>query len=157
MKKIFLLPLIAVLGFAIFSTSTFAKVAEKPKNTKDLKDVPASSNYTSVIIDCTGIFLVRAMSPVLLDAKYNEIYPGSYAKYMKLEEIMEGRIITYEKDLAKAKANFLAGKKPLILKPIGIEGIIKSNPMLSRQDAIKLKLAELDGKFMASKKVIFVY
>ncbi|MFN8671696.1 MAG: hypothetical protein U0457_06365 [Candidatus Sericytochromatia bacterium] len=161
MKKLVITSLIStfILG-ATINYSFASKAVNNKKTMKENKNVKKDQQqdfYTSVIVDCTGSFLIRAMSPVLLDGKYNELYPGQYAKNMKMEDIMEGRVITYEKSLAKAKSNPLAGKKPLILKPTGIEGAIRSNPMLSRQDAIKLKLADLDGKFLAGKKVIFVY
>lgn len=132
---------------------TFKKVEQKTnKKTEQKREF-----YTSVIINCNGMSLGRSMSPVLFDNKYNEVYPSTYSKYMSTLDVMEGKVFIYEKTINSAKNNVKAGKKPLIVKAIDLEGLFKSNPVISREDSIKIKLADFDGKFLKEKKVIFVY
>lgn len=148
----------------IFSTMFFcsillsSNVLAKNMPKKEIKKVEQKKNfYTSVIINCNGMSLGRSISPALLDAKYTEVYPSIYSKYMSTLDIMEGKVFIYEKSLDFAKNNQKAGKKPLIIKPVNLEGMFKANPVISREDSIKLKLADFDGKFLKDKKVIFVY
>jgi hypothetical protein len=138
----------------LLSSNVLAKSMPKkaPKKIEQKKDF-----YTSLIVNCKGLSLGKSMSPVLLDVKYNELYPSIYSKYMSTLDVMEGKVIKYEKDLDFAKASAIAGKKPLIIKPIDLEGLFKSNPVITREDSIKLRLADFDGKFLKDKKVIFVY
>lgn len=142
----------------LLNNNVLAKSMPKKEIKKEIKKVEQKKDfYTSVIINCNGMSLGRSMSPVLLDAKYNELYPSVYSKYMSTLDIMEGKVFTYEKSLDFAKNNPKAGKKPLIIKAVDLEGMFKSNPILTREDSIKLKLADFNGGFLKEKKVIFVY
>lgn len=119
--------------------------------------VHADTDYTSVIIDCSNLGLTKAMSPVVVDQKGNEIYPGAAGNEMSMHDILEGNLVSYETSMIKANVNKVAGKKPLILKATSVKGILSSDPELSRLDTIKLSLANNQSKFLSKRKVIFVY
>lgn len=119
--------------------------------------VYADEDYTSVIIDCSNLGLNKAMSPVVIDEKGNEIYPGSAAATMDMKTVLDGSVVSYEKSVEKANVNKLAGRKPLIIKANAVKGILSSDPMLGRLDSIRLALANNQAKFLSKRKVIFVY
>lgn len=119
--------------------------------------VHADDDYTSVIIDCSNLGLNKAMSPVVIDQKGNEIYPGSAGNEMDMKDVLDGSIVSYEKSMLKANSNKAAGKKPLIIKAKAVKGILSSDPELSRLDTIRLSLANNQAKFLSKRKVIFIY
>jgi hypothetical protein len=114
-------------------------------------------NYTSVIIDCSKMQIARAMSPIVRGTSGDEIYPGSAGKFMDMNAVLEGKVVTYENSITKAKVNPIAGAKPLIIKPVSVGGIQNSDPILTRLDSIKLFLANLDEDFLSKRKIIVVY
>lgn len=119
--------------------------------------VYADEDYTSVIIDCSNMGLTKAMAPVIVDEKGQEIYPGSAAATMDMKAVLDGSIVSYEKSLEKAHINKLAGKKPLRIKASAVKGILSSDPMLSRLESIRLALANNQTKFLSQRKVILIY
>ena len=123
---------------------------------KEVKKVEPK-NYTSVIIDCSKMQIARAMSPMVRGTSGDEIYPGSAGKFMDMNAVLEGKVVTYENSITKAKVNPIAGAKPLIIKPVSVGGIQNSDPILTRLDSIKLFLANLDEDFLSKRKIIVVY
>ncbi|MBC7472987.1 MAG: hypothetical protein H7263_01755 [Candidatus Sericytochromatia bacterium] len=119
--------------------------------------VQANENYTSVIIDCSNMGLLRAMSPVVINEKGDELYPGDAAATMDMKAVLAGKIVNYEKSIEKAIINDNAGKHPLIIKASSVKGILSSDPVLSRLDTIKLSLANNEAKFLGQRKVILIY
>lgn len=119
--------------------------------------VYADDDYTSVIIDCSNLGLNKAMSPVVIDEKGLEIYPGSAGNEMDMKDVLSGGVVSYENSMEKASTNKLAGRKPLIIKANAVRGILSSDPMLGRLDSIRLALANNQSKLLSKRKVIFVY
>ena len=117
----------------------------------------ASENYTSVIIDCSQLGLSKTMAPVVVNDKGDELYPGAAGATMDMKAVLDGTIVSYEKDLNKARINKTAGNNPLIIKASAVKGILSSDPMLSRLDSIRLALANNEAKFLVKRKVIFIY
>jgi hypothetical protein len=141
MKKLLIIGLISVFSLGTINAAS----------------IQAGGNYTSVIVDCSSLGLVRAMSPIVRNGTGEEVYPASAADTMNMKTVLEGGVVTYEKSVDKAVKNKLAGGNPLILKAISIEGILKSDPVISRLDSIRLALANSEGRFLNKRKVILVY
>ncbi len=119
--------------------------------------VHADEDYTSVIIDCSNMGLNKAMSPVVISEKGEELYPGAAAATMDMKSVLDGSIVAYESSYEKASINKSAGKKPLILKATAVKGILSSDPMLSRIESIRLSLANNQSRFLSKRKVILIY
>lgn len=142
MNKLFFTLIIILLAFVMIPVS----------------QVRADSNYTSVIIDCSEKGLQRAMSPVIRDISGKDVYPTEeMVSGMKSNEIFNSGVVIYEKSLETAKRNKLAGNNPLIIIATSVKGLLKSDPVITRLDAIKISLADYEGKFLNKKKVILVY
>ncbi|MFN8576273.1 MAG: hypothetical protein U0354_05405 [Candidatus Sericytochromatia bacterium] len=141
MKKILITALVSFFSISVISAGS----------------VYADDDYTSVIIDCSNLGLNKAMSPVVIDEKGLEIYPGSAGNEMDMKDVLSGGVVSYENSMEKASTNKLAGKKPLIIKANAVKGILSSDPMLGRLDSIRLALANNQSKLLSKRKVIFVY
>lgn len=141
MKKLLLTALISVFSIGTMTTASLA-----------------DENYTSLIIDCSELGLNKAMSPMVRSEKGQAVYPSdTIASQIKMEDVLSGSYITYQRNIDNAKIHKIAGKKPLIIKAISLDGILKSDPVISRLDAIRLSLANNEGKFLNRHKVIIAY
>jgi hypothetical protein len=141
MKKVFITTLVSFFSIVAINSAS----------------VNADEDYTSVIIDCSNLGLNKAMSPVVIDEKGQEIYPGSAAATMDMKDVLSGNIVSYANSLEKASTSKIAGRKPLIVKASAVKGILSSDPILGRFDSIRLALANNQAKFLNKRKVILVY
>jgi hypothetical protein len=118
----------------------------------------AGENYTSLILDCRDTNLVRAMSPTMKDQDGNEIYPNEkYSGEVSVKDILHGGIFIYEKSMEDAYKNKKTGKKPLVIKAVEVEGLIRSNPVVSREDLVKIIFSNYENQFLNKRNVIIVH
>lgn len=141
MKKFLVTSLVSLFSISVLSAGS----------------VHADEDYTSVIIDCSNMGLTKAMSPVVINEKGEELYPGAAAATMDMKAVLDGSIVAYENSFEKASINKSAGNKPLIIKASAVKGILSSDPMLSRIESIRLALANNQSSFLSRRKVILIY
>lgn len=108
----------------------------------------AVGGYTGVIIDCTGLGLRTAMSPVIKADNGRPIY--GY-KNLDSDKVVANGMASYARSDADATR---AGTNPLRLRAVSIDG--GANPVLSASDANRLLLENGASGFLDATNVVFL-
>ena len=108
----------------------------------------AVGGYTGVIIDCTGLGLRPAMSPVIKAENGQPIY--GY-KNLDSDKVVASGMASYARSDADATR---AGTNPLRLRAVSIDG--GANPVLSANDANRLLLENNASGFLDATNVVFL-
>ena len=108
----------------------------------------AVGGYTGVIIDCTGLGLRPAMSPVIKAENGRPIY--GY-KNLDSDKVVASGMASYARSDADATR---AGTNPLRLRAVSIDG--GANPVLSANDANRLLLENNASGFLDATNVVFL-
>lgn len=103
--------------------------------------------YTGVIIDCRGLGLVTAMSPVIKDANGNKIY--GY-KNLDCDFVIQNGMASYNNERR-------AGNNPLRIKAVKVDGFGKPcDPVVSVSDASLLLAENSKAHFLDKCAVVFL-
>lgn len=103
--------------------------------------------YTGVIIDCRGLGLVTAMSPVIKDSNGNKIY--GY-KNLDCDYVIQNGMASYNNERR-------AGSNPLRIKAVNVDGLIKPcDPVISISDASLLLAENSKAHFLNKCAVVFL-
>ena len=108
----------------------------------------AVGGYTGVIIDCTGLGLRTAMSPVIKAENGRPIY--GY-KNLDSDKVVQNGMASYARSDADATR---AGTNPLRLRAVSIDN--GANPVLSANDANRLLLENGASGFLDATNVVFL-
>ena len=108
----------------------------------------AVGGYTGVIIDCTGLGLRTAMSPVIKAENGRPIY--GY-KNLDSDKVVASGMASYARSDADATR---AGANPLRLRAVSIDN--GANPVLSANDANRLLLENNASGFLDATNVVFL-
>ena len=108
----------------------------------------AVGGYTGVIIDCTGLGLRPAMSPVIKAENGRPIY--GY-KNLDSDKVVASGMASYARSDADATR---AGANPLRLRAVSIDN--GANPVLSANDANRLLLENSASGFLDATNVVFL-
>ena len=108
----------------------------------------AVGGYTGVIIDCTGLGLRPAMSPVIKAENGQPIY--GY-KNLDVDKVVANGMASYAHSEAEATR---AGANPLRLRAVSVDR--SANPVLSAGDANRLLLENSASGFLDATNVVFV-
>ena len=111
--------------------------------------VRKSDGYTGVIVDCRGLELRRAMSPVIQDESGKIIYGD---KDLDCDKIIEIGMAEYATDIHSTTR---AGSNPLIVKAVGLNNF-NSNPVLSSADANKVFITDQVSGYLKDLSVVFL-
>lgn len=108
----------------------------------------AVGGYTGVIIDCTGLGLRTAMSPVIKAENGQPIY--GY-KNLDVDKVVQSGMASYAHSDAEATR---AGANPLRLRAVSVDR--SANPVLSAGDANRLLLENSASGFLDATNVVFI-
>ncbi len=108
----------------------------------------AVGGYTGVIIDCTGLGLRPAMSPVIKAENGQPIY--GY-KNLDVDKVVQNGMASYAHSDAEATR---AGANPLRLRAVSVDR--SANPVLSAGDANRLLLENSASGFLDATNVVFI-
>lgn len=128
---------------------TTGSSAAEPRGKADFS-IQKEGIYTGVIIDCRGLGLKPAMSPVIKNANLESIYGYKNLDY---DYVVSHGMAGYARDMSKTSR---AGSKPLIVKAQRMIGL-GVNPVLSMKDADKILLENQATHFLDQTNVVFLY
>lgn len=117
-------------------------------------EASASGPFTSLIVDCTGLKIDRALNPKLRKTDGTELWgtPGMNSSFLQ-----NHGAVCYVKGLDEAKRNSLAGANPLIIQAAGRAGSkFMCDPIISNPDADRAASENQTARFMDKFNVIFV-
>jgi hypothetical protein len=117
-------------------------------------DVSATGPYTSLIVDCTGLDIQRALAPKLRLPSGEEAFG---ALSFNTGTLVEQGFAAYAATLEQARGLARAGSTPLVVKAIGrAGGVAKCDAVISDADAGKVKAEDATARFLENCNVIFV-
>ena len=106
--------------------------------------------YSGVIVDCRGLGLQTAASPVIKTESGKIIYGDKDLDFDKINEIgMALYATTMQESVSRA------GTSPLIVRAIGVDKM-KSNPILTNADAKRVVSANEESGFFKKLNVVFL-
>ncbi len=123
----------------------------------------ATRAYTGIIVDARGPLSVRgefisdSLKPSLFPKLWDESMNLLYEKNMVEPRIARERgIVHYAASLEEAEASERIGSDPLRVVARGVYGINRTDPLLSRQDALKILSQEENLKLLREGRVVIV-
>ena len=108
----------------------------------------AIGGYTGLIVDCSGLGLKPAMSPVIKNDLGQPIYGYKNLDY---DKVVTNGMAGYTTDASRAAR---AGSNPLVVRAIRLDGGV--NPVLSTADANRVLIENGATGFLDKTNVVFV-
>ena len=108
----------------------------------------AIGGYTGLIVDCRGLGLKPAMSPVIKNANGQAIYGYKNLDY---DKVVSGGMAGYTTDMSRATR---AGSNPLVVKAVSLDN--GANPVLSVADANRVLIENGATGFLDATNVVFI-
>lgn len=109
----------------------------------------AIGGYTGLIVDCRGLDLQTAMSPVIKNDNGSPIY--GY-KNLDIDKVVSNGMASYARDVNNCQR---AGSNPLIVRAIALDGH-NINPILSTADANRVLIENGATGFLDRTNVVFL-
>lgn len=134
-----------------YAKTTVAKTKGSPSSAATVNAIPGlkiQGHFTGVIIDCRGLGLQTAMSPVIKVETGTPVY--GY-KNLDKKYIIKNGMAGYTSETENAER---AGARPLIIKAVSIDGFC--NPVISCQDADIMLSENQASHFLERCAVVFV-
>ena len=154
--KIFLAATSAILLFAntadaaVISAEATATIKVTIKKSVDEYASAAQGDYTGLIVDCRGLGLQTAMSPVIFNTNGTKIYGH---KNLDIDRIIEIGMVDYINDLNNVDR---AGTNPLVVRAVSLRDF-NSNPVVSLADSNHILIENHVTRFLQQLKVVFLY
>ena len=148
--------LISVGSFASSSEAAVQNIALASEgqsyttNSDYVSNYDPSVSYTGLVVDCRGLALQRAMSPVVKSATGESIYG---AKNLDYAFVTRHGSADYSNDIERIRR---AGSTPLFVKA---ESLMNHGtyPVVSAEDARNILAADSRTGFLKATNVVFLY
>ncbi len=131
------------LAAAVLKENTVVEDYPKPKFT----NIRSEINYTGLIIDCRGLKLEQAITPLIKSNDGTEIYAYKNVGY---QATVESGMVEYSSSMDSPRA----GEMPLIVKALKISG--SCDVIISSENADKILAANSSAKFLEHRLVVLV-
>ncbi len=126
-----------------------AKVTTRSSAALKGKEKADGRLFTGLVVDCRGLGLNCAMSPVIKNKKGEAIYGHKNLDY---DLVISKGMVSYTTDIDNYDR---AGFKPLIVKAISLENF-NGNPVISVADANRVLIENQKAGFLDQMNVVFV-
>ena len=110
----------------------------------------AQGIYTGLVVDCRGLGLKTAASPVIKNINGTKIYGH---KNLDIDKIISVGMVDYVSDPEKISR---AGSHPLIVKAVALENF-NCNPVVSIEDSNRILIENYATKFLKELSVVFLF
>jgi hypothetical protein len=143
------------LGDALLPPAGAPPATAPPAGASAIPYVP-SKPYTGLLIDARGLDLRPSMAPRIVDDEGSEVYSAGH-----VDRAYAARLGTvgYDRDPERARTSDRLGgaqARPLVLKAQRAAGPYRADAVLTREDGIRARMADLEGHFLAQCRVVFV-
>ncbi|MBQ9497353.1 MAG: hypothetical protein IJR52_07250 [Selenomonadaceae bacterium] len=126
-----------------------ADVQPTKKTVKDFAQL-AQGIYTGLVVDCRGLGLKTAASPVIKNINGTKIYGH---KDLDIDKIISVGMVDYVNDPEKISR---AGSHPLIVKAVALDNF-NCNPVVSIEDSNRILIENYATKFLKELSVVFLF
>lgn len=150
--------ILAALSVAVFTTAPNSALADSvsvsasvtTKIKMEINSDKKQITYSGVIVDCRGLGLQTAASPVIKTESGKIIYGDKDLDFDKINEI---GMALYATSIPESVSR--AGEHPLIVRAVRVDKM-KSNPVLSNKDAARVVKANEVSGFFKELNVVFL-
>jgi hypothetical protein len=111
-----------------------------------------SAPYSGLILDCTGMKYLPALLPALLTKDGVELWGTRDINPLLVQE--QGLVSIVQGSLREAMASPRVGVSPLIMRPLGVSGLLQGDLVLSDEDAELLKAQDAETHFLSTLSVV---
>lgn len=113
-----------------------------------------SSVYTGLVVDARGLGILPALAPRVLETNGAELYG---AAHVSREWAVKYGMAGYAKSVPDARGmKDRVGDNPALVKAVAAGGAAKTDAVLSPEDALSIKSATQNLKFLSEARVVFV-
>jgi hypothetical protein len=127
--------------------------AEQPRSDADNAKAQPADPFTGLIIDAGGIDARPSMVPVIVDESGEEAYgPAFVSREVAVSRGMSG----FATNLEAARADPRVGRQPMIIKAIRTHSTGKTDLVISRTDAARLRSSAAHLRFLKACQVCIV-
>lgn len=141
-----------VLTLPVFGVEgCLAEALLTPQATEPVPTVEGAfykGGYTGVVVDCSGLSLATAMSPVIFNDLGQKIYGYQHLDYQQVISCGVAGYVYHGEEYGRA------GAQPLYLKAVRVEGGV--NPVLTRADSDRLLAENQQTHFLELGNVVFI-
>jgi len=117
-------------------------------------DSSSSGPYTSLLVDCTGLQIQRALAPKLRRPSGEEAL-GTVE--WNVDILVDKGLVAYATTLEQALGLPRAGSAPLLVRAIArAGGTSKCDPVISDADADRIKIENETARFLENCSIIFI-
>lgn len=131
------------ISAAVLKPDVVVEEFPKPKFTNLRSEV----SYTGLVVDCRGLNLSEAISPVIKSAGGTEIYAYKNVGY---DSAVNNGLVEYSADLNSPRA----GTSPLVVKAVKVSD--NCDVVVSDEDADKILAANQSTNFLSNCAVVLV-
>lgn len=131
-------------------TTAGANVETPPNQAGDRAD---NDPHTGLILDATGIGAIPSLVPVVVDESGDVVYgPAFVSREFAVSRGMSGFATT----VAAARSDKRVGDRPLIVKALGTRSTAKTELVVSKADAARLRSSVVHLNFLKACRVSIV-
>jgi hypothetical protein len=124
------------------------------KEIQPLSPLFAAGAVTGLIVDARGLHALPALAPRLLREDGTSLY-GSES--VSRDWVSKQGMVGYAKSVDAARAlEDRVGAQPLVVKAVRVEGLTKTDLVLEKGDAERVKTSAQSAAFLTEGRVIFV-
>ena len=132
------------------TTTTTTTTNTTTTNTTTVTTV-AQTQYTGLIVDCSGLGLKPVMSPVIKNNSGAAIYGHKNLDYDKVIELGMASYVKTRSDAGAVRA----GNNPIVVKAVSVENH-NANPIVTVSDADSILIANQGAHFLDNCAVVFI-
>lgn len=108
--------------------------------------------YSSLVIDCRGLGLVRSMCPEIRDESGAILYPDA-KNAPSVDWVETNGLVAYAHELTDSKRS---GATPLVIKAVDVAGTGKQAAVISDEDKEQILAEEKTSKFLSKWNIVFL-
>ncbi len=112
--------------------------------------------YTGLVVDARGLGLQPSLAPRIITEDGREIYSPAFVERTYATHI---GLVAYELHMAKALTRRWVGGReanPLVIEAIDAAGRYRSDPVISREDGIRVSMADAESGFLGQCRVLIL-
>jgi hypothetical protein len=131
-----------------------ATITDTPAINKNLKSTNKKPSFSGIIVNCIGQKLTPSMIPCVIDEEGKEVYgPSAISRASALKWGVAGYASTL--DSAKLALDRI-GAEPMIIKSTKVVGANKTDMVISKKDAEKIRNNPANYSILEACKVLIV-
>lgn len=120
---------------------------------RETKETEPRTSYTGLIVDARGIDARPGLAPRVVTKSGEEVYGPTI---ISREYAVQRGVATYERTLTHAAQGLFADENPLVVTGIGTTSLARTDIVISREDAARIRSDAAHTTFLSQCRVVIV-